>query len=417
MGWELSTWLALGRSFQLLGFLAATSMHGYLTIRVYAGRLGLSNHMVALELLACALTGYSTLALILQNTGQRSKRTSWLTGFAVCDVFFCGVVLGIITTLARAGLPTHCAGMTRTDFRRGDEPDSPPPGYTTIRFSDERPGHRGMLDEFCGLDRSYYVIATALVFSYIFTITVTTLSIFEKRYTKNTKVNELLSSLERAEDINLKIIESPSPLRETARANLPPPQPPSEGVLTRNPSLRSNFTTATSSASSQAGLYGGPSIPPRRSIGGHPPPPIPQRPLATTSPSANPGIGFVPVPLDEDSAEEALVADGMQHQQYHQQTHPSHHRRHSSRDDHHHHHPSLSSFPRMPMLSEEDQHQSAADSALVSDGMRPSEPTLPPYHPGSRRMSGHAGESNEMRLSQYVKGQTRAQEMKDSGRF
>jgi hypothetical protein len=66
------------------------------------------------------------------------------------------------------------------------------------------------------------------------------------------------------------------------------------------------------------------------------------------------------------------------------------------------------------MLSEEEQ---SADSALVSDGMRPSEPTLPPYHPGNRRMSGHAGEDNEMRLSGYVKGQTRAQEMKDSGRY
>jgi hypothetical protein len=80
------------------------------------------------------------------------------------------------------------------------------------------------------------------------------------------------------------------------------------------------------------------------------------------------------------------------------------------------------------MLSEEDNHHhqhqqqhnessESADSALVSDGMRPSEPMLPPYRPSSRRMSGHAGESNEMRLSEYVKGQTRAQEMKDSGRY
>lgn len=68
----------------------------------------------------------------------------------------------------------------------------------------------------------------------------------------------------------------------------------------------------------------------------------------------------------------------------------------------------------MPMLSEEDQ---SADHALVSDGMRPSEPMLPPYHPGNRRMSGHGGEDNEMRLSGYVKGQTRAQDMKDSGRY
>lgn len=67
----------------------------------------------------------------------------------------------------------------------------------------------------------------------------------------------------------------------------------------------------------------------------------------------------------------------------------------------------------MPMLLEEDQ---AADSALVSDGMRP-EPTLPPYEPGSSQMLGHGTESNDMRLSEYVKGQDRAQDMKDSGRY
>jgi hypothetical protein len=112
------------------------------------------------------------------------------------------------------------------------------------------------------------------------------------------------------------------------------------------------------------------------------------------------GAGFVPLPLDEeddDDAAAALVADGMQH------------RRQPSRDQHHPHQP----FPRMPMLSEEDQ---TAGAALVSDGMRP-EPMLPPYHPGSSRMMGHAGENNEMRLSEYVKGETRAQDMKDSGRY
>ncbi len=51
MGWELSTWLALGRSFQLLGSLAAVCMHGYLTIKVFAGKLGLSEEMVVLEVL------------------------------------------------------------------------------------------------------------------------------------------------------------------------------------------------------------------------------------------------------------------------------------------------------------------------------------------------------------------------------
>ena len=65
---------------------------------------------------------------------------------------------------------------------------------------------------------------------------------------------------------------------------------------------------------------------------------------------------------------------------------------------------------------EEDQ---AAEAAMVTDGYRqpvpPGMPALPPYTPGesSRFMAGHGHESNEMRLSGYVKGETRAQNMKD----
>lgn len=231
------------------------------------------------------------------------------------------------------------------------------------------------------------------------------LRIFENRYTKTSRVTELLESLDRAEEINLKIMDSPSlALNEPPRLNLPPPpEAPSEGILTRNPSLRSNFTAVTSSTTSHSGTA--PPLP-RRPV----PPPIPRRPLASDSPTfiapPNPDLrGFVPVPLDEDLAEAALVTDGMQH---HHHYHPNHHHSASlSRDQPH-------QFPRMPMLSEEDL---SADAALVSDGMRPSEHTLPPYQPGSGRMSGHAGESNEVRLSEYVKGQTRAQDMKDSGNY
>ncbi|AEO64286.1 uncharacterized protein THITE_2110271 [Thermothielavioides terrestris NRRL 8126] len=422
MGWELSTWLALARAFQLLGSLAATVMHGYLTIHVYVNRDGLSAHMVVLELLACLLLGYSTLAIALQHTGQRSSKTPWLTGFAVCDVLVCAVLLGIISTLAHAGLPVHCGGMTRSNYLPGDRPNFPSYGYTTIRFSDESPGQRGELDYLCGLDRSYYVIANTLIFTYIFTITVTVLRALEKRYTKTTRVNELLESLERAEEISLKVMESPSrALDEPPRPNLPPPEAPSEGILTRNPSLRSNLTAATVSASSHAGPHAATSIP-RRPV----PPPQSRRPRPSIPPSPAsppvPEIPFVPVPLDdEDPAEAALVADGMQHQRPHQHQPPYY--------QHHHHHSSSSSHspPRMllPILSEEVHRQSDADAdaeadanaALVSDGMRPSEPTLPPYRPGNRRMSGHAAESNEMRLSEYIKGQTRAQALKDSGRY
>lgn len=292
---------------------------------------------------------------------------------------------------------------------------------------------------------------TPFSFTYIFTITLTALRIFEQKYTKNTKVNEMLESLERAEDINLKVIDSPSPVDEAPPMNLTPP--PSEGIITRNTSLRSNFTTATSiAASHHTGPYG-PNPTPRRSI----PTTIPRRPLPATSPTSNysnspsktthnprpgPSAGFVPVPLDEDedAAEAALVSDGMQHHphrshqtQFQPQNHPPYqpHRPHNHSHGHGHSHSHSHSRMTLPMLSEEDQlhshsnspttdadHDADADAALVSDGMRPSEPMLPPYHPGNRRMSGHGGEEdNEMRLSGYVKGQTRAQGMKDSGRY
>jgi hypothetical protein len=275
------------------------------------------------------------------------------------------------------------------------------------------------------------------------------LRIFEQKYTKNTKVNEMLDSLERAEDISLKVIDSSSPVDESPRMSVAPP--PSEGIITRNTSLRSNFTTATSVAGSHHTNPYAPSPASRRAM-----PTIPRRPLPPTSPTSNnpnhdqrpaPNEGFVPVPLDEDedAAEAALVSDGMQHRPHrshqHQNQTPHHHSHggpsHSHGHGHTHTHNHSYSRMTLPMLSEEDHpHHShphphphaqqtsstidadAADAALVSDGMRPSEPMLPPYHPGNRRMSGHGEEEdNEMRLSGYVKGQTRAQEMKDSGRY
>lgn len=45
---------------------------------------------------------------------------------------------------------------------------------------------------------------------------------------------------------------------------------------------------------------------------------------------------------------------------------------------------------------------------------------LPPYSPGNNMrgtMHGHGGESNDIRLSEYVKGATAAQDMKDSNGF
>lgn len=68
----------------------------------------------------------------------------------------------------------------------------------------------------------------------------------------------------------------------------------------------------------------------------------------------------------------------------------------------------------------------SANLAMVADGSRytpqaqgaDNHHQLPPYSPGNMRgMHGHGGESNDIRLSEYVKGATAAQDMKDSNGF
>lgn len=41
----------------------------------------------------------------------------------------------------------------------GDKPNRPIRGYTTVRFSNEKDGHRGELDRFCRLERGFYFCA------------------------------------------------------------------------------------------------------------------------------------------------------------------------------------------------------------------------------------------------------------------
>ncbi|KAL1836933.1 hypothetical protein VTJ49DRAFT_4494 [Mycothermus thermophilus] len=472
MGWDLSTWLAMGRCVQLLGSLIATASHGYLTIQIHKGRLGLSKEMVVLEFLACVMFGYSIFALALQRKGRRPRKTSWMTGFVICDIVLCMALLVVVNMLARAGLPDHCGGITRHDFLPGDAPNKPEDGYTTIRFSDEASGRRGHLDQFCSLERAYYVVANALMyvsallthapsflrpltsmlpisFTYMFTVTATILRVLETKYTKNTKVHEMLESLERAEAIQLKILDaSPSPLprhREPQAHSHPPPL--SEGIITRTASLRSTRTAATSVAGSH-NPYAYAMLPnPRRNpaVGtmaiprrGIPPPagrPSSPTPSTTTTGStaimtqpSTPPPPFSTLPHDQDAAAAAaLVADGMQHRPHHHHHHPSQHQQHIY---HHRHYLP----PGMPMLSEEvplpgpkpgpspssssssssptlapsysapsyhSDEEDPAAAALVSDGMRHTrESSLPPYQP---RQQG----SGEMRLSGFGKGQER----------
>jgi hypothetical protein len=53
MGRGVSSWLAGGRSLQLLGSLAASAVHGYLMVEVHRARVEISKGMVMLQLLVC----------------------------------------------------------------------------------------------------------------------------------------------------------------------------------------------------------------------------------------------------------------------------------------------------------------------------------------------------------------------------
>ncbi len=399
---------------------------------------------------------YTTIAIIVQHSRGRSKKKGWLITFIVFDVCFCAADLAIFSLLSRAGLPVHCQNLThlRESERLHIMPVLFPPltirlgpefeqesgydwrddtFYNTEGFSDEQGPNRGRLDRFCGFERSFYVISLILVFTYMITIVLGALGVYETSHTKNDRVNELLDSLERANsEIDVKMLDASllSPLLENPRSAATAPQ--SEGYITRTASLRSTMTSVTTSTAAHSNHHHSQSyshhrpnnVIPRRPIGHPAAPPLPARPSQdspTKEPSLPgptlPGVGFVPISLEQDSsADAALVADGMQHRTNSNQL--SHSSSSSQLMSQQLHQPRISiSMPPMPlpMLLEEEQ---TADSALVSDGMRPSEPMLPPYEPGrGPTMAGHAGEDNDMRLSEYVKGGTRAQDIKDSGRY
>lgn len=275
-----------------------------------------------------------------------------------------------------------------------DHPDQPSYGYTTKSFSDEAGGRKGELDRYCAFERSIYFIVIGLMFTFMVTIVLSVLRICEGSYTKNTRVNELLDSLERANEK-----EQQSPLLHTGPRFMPPP---SEGIITRQTSVRSVATTNHVGPASYSSL-----------------PAITRRPVPNRT-----SMGLAISPIDEasetrgDEEYEALVADGMRHQPQQQHHYTSIQPQHQQ--------PTPQQPQQMSMLEENDrsslseagmvadgmqyrpnnQHidnfeqQEAPEhyvvspatapldeesAALVSDGSRPM-PNLPPYTPGSSRM-------------------------------
>lgn len=309
---------------------------------------------------------------------------------------------------ASCGVACLCVLVDPTDAS-----DSPPPGYTTISFSDEAAGHKGQLDRYCAFERSVYFIVVGLIFTSIITIVLSVLRVCEGRYTKNTRVIELLDSLERAREK-----EQQSPLLHTGPRFMPPP---SEGIITRQTSMRSIATTTHAGAAAHGSQ-----------------PTISRRPVPNRT-STGPAISPINESAEAREEYDALVADGIRHQPLQQQHYPSVEQQGSAtqgqmpvlleeigraslseadmvadgmqyRPDHR----PFDSFQQqqqMPELYNVPPTVAPLDeesAALVSDGSRPM-PNLPPYTPSSgRSMPGLAGP---------VSAQPRTQDMKSNGYF
>ncbi|KAI0173545.1 hypothetical protein GGR52DRAFT_390951 [Hypoxylon sp. FL1284] len=380
--WSLSRWLLFARLLQAMGSLLTAVMNGWLLVYIHSHKLGLAKSMTSLESMACVVFVYSAVVLLAQHAGyqrwrSRTSSTPIIAAFIVGDVVYNGVTTAMLTVLARNGLPNDCHGLTRLDFAGNDAPNQPPAGYQTIRFGNEELDTKGALDKFCALERGFYIIAIVLVFTYMLTVALGALRIAERHWLEKGRVDPLFASTDNVYGLNPMTpkIQSPDPSRDPEAAISS-----SEGVLTTTsrsaPTLQTQGVVASESLhrnqalQQQSRTYPSPVSPVSAAS------PISQ--VSPISPAVHQRGSLMPSP----GALDASAGDLM-----------------------------ISQAP------------DPGAEATVVDGYRPPQhpgmPSLPPYSPGSSRgqfMQGHGDESNEMRLSEYVKGETRAQNMKDSGR-
>ncbi|KAI2772741.1 hypothetical protein F4815DRAFT_416140 [Daldinia loculata] len=375
--WTVSKWLLFARLLQVSGTLITAVMNGFLLVYIHDNRLGLATSMFCLEMMVCVALIYSGIVLLMQHSGSRQRRSSTIlsTIFIAGDVVFNGIMIAIITVLSRTGLPTDCHGLTRDDKEKNDAPNNPPPGYDTIRFGDGE-NIKGLLDRYCSLEQSFYFITAALIFTYMLTTTLGVLRIFEQRWNHGQK-DRLFTSVDDMHQLDhiRSNIQSPNPERGPDNA-----APSSEGVYT--PTARANPTIQTHNFGSTGELHEDRVFnEQRRTL------PLPVSPVSVAS------------RISQVSPISPVIR---QHGIFHM----------ASQD-----------VPDTSMGSSMMGHSSdLAAEAMVTDGYRyrvqPEIPSLPAYSPSQSRgqfMDGHGDESNEIRLSEYVKGETRAQNMKDSG--
>jgi len=311
--------MVLVRSIQLAGTLVSAGLNGFLLAHITINRLGPSQTLVSLEWMICLLLCYTALNLLILHTRGRSKKTPWLVFFVVMDILCCGAILAIITLLARAGVPSNCAGMTidptadklkNTVFHDDDN------GFSTPRFSDEIPGSRGQLDKLCAYERAYYFISVGLIFTFMAMIVLTILRICQGKYTKNNRVYQTMDALHGQDSYELALkLENSRCASHMSSPRVPPPAPQSEGYMSRRTSMRppsrqpqSHHNIVTQSIPEQPPSHGFGSPPP------HPASPIsplsPIRPEAPSSPPPPLGLGIASDNSAESLAAAAMITDG-----------------------------------------------------------------------------------------------------------
>ncbi|KAJ0109983.1 hypothetical protein J7T55_014785 [Diaporthe amygdali] len=238
---------------------------------------------------------------------------------------------------------------------------------------------KGALDQYCGMERAFYFVALGLLLSYIIVIILSVLRVCELRMVPKDKVDDMLR--EREEMINLEHkIHDQEASAATPTHSMTPTTPQGNhefGATDTQPyshhsSTRETTRDAAASSSTRPArpqLRYADSIPGPSSSSSYrtPRPTEPVSPLSPVSPISTAALphdqGFI-LSATDVSANLAMVADGS---------------RYSPNADHN---------------------------------------QLPPYSPGNRgAMRGHGTESNDIRLSEYVKGATAAQDMKDSHGF
>ncbi|KUI53544.1 hypothetical protein VP1G_00936 [Cytospora mali] len=293
--------------------------------------------------------------------------------------------------------------------KKGDSRTLPALGYTTISFSNEQGGHRGELDKYCGMERAFYSIAIAIILSYIITIVLSVLRICKLHLYSKEEVERMLDDRESMVKLELKVHDPETPAQA-------PTTPVSNAPATAVPTNYSNNDDANRDLEAALAASAAPSIPrvmPSSSRSTLARPALTETTLAGPSYQSphQPDISVSPVtpqfPLSPLSPVSPLTPLPPPPPPTTTRT--------------------TSTSTTLPIeagfvLSSTEMH---ANLAMITDGSRyspqqvdNSHSQLPPYSPGNhRRMNGHGDESNEIRLSEYVKGATRAQDMKDEGGY